>query len=112
MKERKCPICEGNLINVEDIALDIEGYVIIVKGERCSECGEEFPYENEAQKAIEVARRSGVWPEPLKLQRHLSKSGGGLILRIPSDIEKQFNLNDNVPISISKVGSKIVIEPS
>ncbi len=112
MKQRKCPICEkGSFTKVDNIALDIEGYVIILKGERCSECGEEFPYEHESQIAIEIARRAGVWPEPLKLHRHLSKSGGGLILRIPSDIEKQFNLNENVPITISKVGNKIVIEP-
>jgi len=109
---KKCKICgKGELTRVEDIAFDIEGYVIILKGERCGECGEEFPYEREAQKAIEIARRRGVWPEPLKLQRHLSKSGGGLILRIPSDIEKQFNLDENVLITISKVGNKIVIEP-
>jgi len=112
MKTRKCPICkEGNFEKVEDIALDIDGYVIILKGERCSNCREEFPYEHESQKAIEIARRVGIWPEPLKLHRHLSKSRGGLILRIPSDIEKQFNLSENVPITISKVGNKIVIEP-
>ena len=111
-KKRKCPICEkGSLLPVEDIALDIEGYVIIVKGERCSDCGEEFPYEHETQKAIEIAKKAGVWPEPLKLHRHLSKSAGGLILRIPSDIEKQFKLDENVTITISKVGNKIVIEP-
>jgi YgiT-type zinc finger domain-containing protein len=109
---KKCPICEkGNFVKVEDIALDIEGYVIIVKGGRCSECGEEFPYEHETQKAIDIAKRAGIWPEPLKLHRHLSKSGGGLILRIPSDIEKQFKLDENIPITISKVGNKIVIEP-
>ena len=111
MKIKKCPICKGNLMPVEDIALDMEGYVIIAKGERCNECGEEFPYESETQKAIEVARRAGVWPEPLKLHRHLSKSAGGLILRIPSDIERQFNLSENVEIKISKIGNKIVIEP-
>ncbi|MAG02606.1 hypothetical protein CMI42_04675 [Candidatus Pacearchaeota archaeon] len=109
---RKCKICnEGNFERVEDIVLEIEGHVMLLKGERCNKCGEEFPYEHETQKAINAARRIGIWPEPLKLQRHLSKSGGGLILRIPSDIEKQFNLNENVPIAISKVGSKIVIEP-
>ena len=111
MKVKKCPVCKkGKLIEVEDIALDIEGYVFILKGERCNECAEEFPFEHESQRAIEVARRVGVWPEPLKLHRHLSKSGGGLILRIPSDIEKQFNLNENIPIMISKIGNKIVIE--
>lgn len=112
VKTKRCPICEnGNLIKVENITLDIDGYMILAKGERCDGCGEEFPYEQEAQRSIEIARKAGVWPEPLKLHRHLSKSGSGFILRIPSDIEKQFNLNDNVPITISKVGNKIIIEP-
>jgi len=41
----------------------------------------------------------------------ISKSGGGLVLRIPMDLEKQLKLNENVDIAISKVGNKIVIEP-
>jgi hypothetical protein len=108
---RKCPICEKSLAKVNDIALEMEGYVLIVKGERCEACGEEFPLEAETQRAIETARKLGVWPEPLKLQRHLSKSGGGLILRIPSDIEKQLDLKEKSEITISTVGNKIVIEP-
>ena len=109
---RKCLICEKeSLIRVEDITLEIEGYIIIVKGERCSGCNEEFPYEKETQRAIEIAKKLGVWPKPLKLHRHLSKSGGGLILRIPKDIEKELNLNENIEITISKVGNKIIIEP-
>jgi len=111
-KTRKCVVCEeGELLDVENIVMDIDGYVIILKGKRCNKCGEEFPLEKEAQRAIEVARRAGIWPEPLKLQRHLSKSAGGLILRIPSDIERQFSLSEKAPILISKVGNKIVIEP-
>jgi len=48
---RTCPICEeGNFEKVEDIALDLDGYVIILKGERCNKCGGEFPYEHESQK--------------------------------------------------------------
>lgn len=109
---KKCLICEnGKLVKVEDITLEIEGYIFIVKGERCSECNEEFPLENETQKTIEVARRLGVWPEPLKLQRHLSRSGGGLILRIPTDIEKQLKLKENMTIEIARMGNKIVLEP-
>jgi len=109
---RACLICEkGNLKRVEDIVVEIEGYVFVVKGERCDHCGEEFPYEEETQRTIEVARKLGIWPEPLKLYRHLSKSGGGLVLRIPMDLEKQLKLNENVEIAISKVGNKIVIEP-
>ena len=109
---RKCPMCEnGNLENAEDIILEIESYVFIVKGERCSNCKEEFPYEEEAQKTITIARKLGVWPEPLKLYRHLSKSGKGLVFRIPADLEKQLKLNENITIAITKVGNKIIIEP-
>lgn len=112
MKTKKCPVCEqGTLDTVEDIALEIEGYVIIVKGERCSKCSEEFPFEDETQKAITIARKLGVWPEPLKLYRHLSRSSGGLIFRIPSDLEKQLKLDEGGEITISKIGNKIVIEP-
>jgi len=108
---RKCKICEkGNLIAVEDIALDVEGYVFILRGERCDSCNEEFPYQEETQRAISIARKLGVWPEPLKLYRHLSKSGKGLVFRVPSDLEKQLKLNENIEISITKVGKKMVIE--
>ena len=108
---KKCKVCEkGNLIEVEDIALDVEGYVFILKGERCDSCNEEFPYQEETQRTISVARKLGVWPEPLKLYRHLSKSGKGLVFRIPADLEKQLKLNENIEISITKVGKKIVIE--
>ena len=109
---RKCKVCEkGNLVKAEDITLEVEGYIFIIKGERCDNCNEEFPYQEETQKTISAARKLGVWPEPMKLYRHLSKSAGGLMLRIPSDLEKQLKLNENVEISITKVGNKIVIEP-
>ncbi|MBS3134812.1 hypothetical protein J4406_00345 [Candidatus Woesearchaeota archaeon] len=109
---KKCVVCEkGELIKVEDIILPVEGYIFIVKGERCNSCNEEFPYEEETQRTIETARKLGIWPEPLKLYRSLSKSGGGLIFRIPSDIEKQLKLTENTPIEITKIGDKIVIEP-
>jgi len=109
---KKCLICEkGKLEVVNDIILEIEGYIFVVKGERCSNCNEEFPYEEETQRTIEIARKLGVWPEPLKLYRHLSKSGGGLIFRIPSDLEKQLKLNENIEVAISKMANKIIIEP-
>ena len=109
---KKCVVCKkGELIKVEDIILPVEGYIFIVKGERCNSCNEEFPYEEETQRTIETARKLGIWPEPLKLYRSLSKSGGGLIFRIPSDIEKQLKLTENTPIEITKIGDKIVIEP-
>lgn len=109
---RKCIICDkGEMIEVEDIVLEMEGYVFIVEGHRCNNCKEEFPYEEETQKTISVARKLGIWPEPLKLYRHLSRSGGGLVFRIPSDLEKQFKLNEDTEIAISKIGNKFVIEP-
>jgi len=108
---RACLICEkGNLTKVEDIVLEVEGYIFVTKGERCDYCHEEFPYEEETQRTIEIARKLGIWSEPLKLYRHLSKSGGGLVLRIPIDLEKQLKLNENSEIAISKIGNKIVIE--
>jgi hypothetical protein len=71
---------------------------------------EEFPYEGESQKTIEAARRLGVWPEPLKLHRKLSRSGGTLVLRIPSDLERQMELKENTEVAITKIGRTIVIE--
>ena len=107
-----CKICKkGNLEKTEDIILEIEGYIFIVKGERCSYCKEEFPFEEETQKTIEVSRKIGIWPESLKLYRHLSKSGNGLVFRIPNDLERQLKLTDKTEIGITKVGNKIVIEP-
>ena len=108
---KKCLICEkGGLFAVEDIILDIDGYVFVVKGERCDFCKEEIPYQEETQRTIIVARKLGIWPEPLKLYRHLSKSGGGLVLRIPADLEKQLHLKENSEVNITKVGNKIVVE--
>jgi hypothetical protein len=108
---KQCKICgKGKLEIVEDITLEVEGYVFILKGERCNACHEEFPYEKETQHAITIARRLGVWPESMKLYRHLSKSGGGLVFRIPADLERQLNLTEETEIAISKLGDKIIIE--
>lgn len=111
-RKRTCPVCtKGSLEMVEDITLEVEGYVFILKGERCTSCKEEFPYEEETARAITIARRLGVWPEPMKLYRHLSKSGGGLVFRIPADLEKQMDLDEDTSLAISKLGNRIVIEP-
>jgi len=108
---RKCLACENGLLEeVSDIILEVEGYVFIAKGHRCTECKKEFPFEEETNKVISIAKKLGVWPEPLKLHRTLSKSGGGLILRIPSDIEKQLDLKESTEIIISKIGKKIILE--
>ena len=107
-----CPICEkGNLEKVDDIIIEVSGYIFVVNGERCTNCSEEFVNEKDTQKTIEIARKLGVWPEPMKLYRHLTKSSGGLVFRIPSDLERQLNLNEKTEIAITKIGNKIVIEP-
>jgi len=112
MAERKlCPSCgKGHLVPVNDIISEFGGYVFVEKGERCTACKEEFPYEEESQKTIEAARRLGVWPEPLKLYRKLSRSGRTLVLRIPSDLERQMELREETEVAITKIGAKIVIE--
>ncbi len=112
MKYRNCPVCEkGELENAADIILDISGYVFVVKGERCSKCGEEFPSEEETTNVINASKKLGVWPEPLKLFRSLSKSGRNLTLRIPADIERQMNLHAGEELAISKIGNKLIVEP-
>jgi hypothetical protein len=112
MKKRLCLNCgKGILIKVDNIITEMDGYVFIAGGERCTNCKEEFLFEQEANKIIESAKRLGVWPEPLKLYRTLSKSGKGLVFRIPSDLEKQLQLKEGKEIAISKLGNKILIEP-
>ena len=112
MKLKTCPICEkGKLVNVEDILSEIEGYIFVEKGERCTHCGEEFIPEDEGERMIKIARKLKLWGEPLKLYRKLSRSARGIVLRIPADIEKNLKINGNEEVTISKVGkNKILIE--
>ncbi len=106
-----CPLCgKGELIVVNNIILEIEGYVFVASGERCLTCQEEFLFENETNRIIEAARKLGVWPKPLKLYRQLSKSGKGLVLRVPQDIEKQLKLKEGMEVAISCLGKKIVMD--
>jgi formylmethanofuran dehydrogenase subunit E len=59
-----CPTCEkGCLLSVDDITSTFSGQVFIEKGERCNECGEEFPYHEESQKTIQTARKLAIWPD-------------------------------------------------
>src|SRR3989344_8998916 len=108
---KKCPICEkGELIEVDDIVSEIEGHFFIEKGSRCNFCGEEFIPEKISQKTIEIARRLGIWGEPLKLHRKLSKSARGTVLRIPIDIEENLHLKGDEKVLISKIGkNKLLI---
>lgn len=105
----KCHACGKQMMKVDDIVADIDGYSFIVSGLRCQECGEEIIDEKEGQKFIKVARRLGVWGEPLKLHRKLSQSGNGTVLRIPNDIAEDMKLKGDEEITISKVGQKKII---
>lgn len=112
-KTKTCPSCErGTLEKADNIISEIEGYIFVEQGERCSHCGEEFPFEKEAQRTIEAARRLGIWPEPMKLYRTLSEVGRSLVLRIPADLERQLKLKAGEEVSITKIGHKMVIEPA
>jgi len=109
---KKCAICEKiNIIDVDDILSELDGYTFVIKGKRCMQCGEEFIDEQEGQKIIHTAQKFGVWGEPLKLHRKLSRSARGTMLRIPTDIEENLNLKGDEQVAISKIGkNKILIE--
>lgn len=94
----------------DDIVSEIDGYTFVERGRRCTVCGEEFLPEEGSQRMIKVARRLGLWGEPLKLRRKLSRSGRGTVLRIPSDIERSLGLKGDEEVAISKAGRKIIIE--
>lgn len=112
MKEKTCPVCEkGKLMPVEDIMSEIEGYIFVERGNRCTSCGEEFIPEEEGEKMIKIAKKLKLWGEPLKLYRKLSRSARGIVLRIPSDLEKNLDIHGDETIAISKIGkNKILIE--
>jgi len=97
-------------VPADDIVSEIDGYTFVERGRRCTKCGEEFIPEDESQRMIKVARRLGLWGEPLKLRRKLSRSGRGTVLRIPSDIERSLGIKGDEEVTISKAGRKIIVE--
>ena len=109
---KNCPSCQkGELIGVNDIIMDMDSYLFVVKGKRCVSCGEEIIREEEGQNVIAAAKKIGVWGQPLVLHRKLSRSARGTVLRIPSDIEKNLHIKGDEEVSISKVGpKKLLIE--
>ena len=107
----RCPVCgKRDLVPVDDIVSEIEGYTFVERGRRCTACEEEFIPEEDSQRMIKVARRLGIWGAPLRLRRKLSRSGRGTVLRIPADIERSLGLHGNEEVLISKAGNKIIIE--
>jgi len=110
-RSARCPKCgRRRLVPVDDIISEIGGYTFVEQGLRCAACGEEFIPEGESQRMIRVARRLGIWGEPLKLRRKLSRSGRGTVLRIPTDIERSMRLQGDEQVLVSKAGKKIIIE--
>jgi hypothetical protein len=101
----KCPVCgRGTLVSVDDILSEIEGLAFVERGRRCTVCGEEFIDGEDAQRTIKVARRLGIWGEPLRLHRKLSPSGRGVVLRIPEDLRRSMALKGNETVSLAKIG--------
>lgn len=108
---KNCHLCgKFEMIDVDDIIFDLDGYLFVVKGSRCNNCAEEIVNEAEGQRFITIAKRMSLWGESLKLHRKLSRSARGTMLRIPIDIEKELHLKGNEEVSISKVGNRIVVE--
>ena len=106
----KCPVCgKGTLVRVDDIVSELEGLAFVERGHRCPVCGEEFLDEADSKRTIKVARRLGIWGEPLKLQRKLSASGRGVVLRIPEDLRRSLQLKGTETVSLSKVGQRRVL---
>jgi hypothetical protein len=108
----KCRVCgKGVLARVDDILSVVEGFAFVERGRRCPVCGEEFIDQADSDRTVKVARRLGIWGEPLKLHRKFSPSGHGVVLRIPEDLLKGMNLKGSETVSMSKVGkNRILLE--
>jgi len=107
---RICPVCEkGDLVPVEDIVSEIEGLTFVERGDRCTHCGEEFIPEEEGARTIRVAKRLGLWGEPLKLRRKLSRSGRGVVLRIPVDLQESLGLKGDEEVVLTKTGRRRIL---
>lgn len=107
---KTCATCgKGTVIPVDDIVSQLDDYFVVVKGRRCTACGEEYLDEPEGQRMIQIAKRFGVWHQPLKLHRKLSRSARGTVLRIPTDIEQNLRLKGNEGVAISKIGDKKIL---
>src|SRR5438552_18426351 len=92
-RNTRCPNCgKRRLVPADDITCEIEGYTFVEQGLRCGACGEEFIPEEQRQRMIRVARRLGIWVEPRKWRRKLSRSGRGTGLRIPTRTERSLQL--------------------
>ena len=106
----RCPVCgRGVLVPADDIVSELEGYAFVERGGRCAVCGEEFLPEEESERLVRVARRLGIWGEPLKPRRKLSRSGRGTVARIPADIERALGLRGAWGVPAFKAGRQTII---
>lgn len=108
----KCPVCEkGTLRSVRDILYDFGTEKLLLAGERCGSCGEEFLSEAAHKRIYDTRTRLGSWSENLKLHRRLGRSGRQITVRIPVDIERALKLTGDEEIAFSVVGKrKILLE--
>lgn len=110
-KAMECPSCEqGTLAPANDIVSEIDGHFFVESGSRCTHCREEFVPEKEGQKMIEAARKLGLWGEPVKLGRKLSKTSRGIIFRLPKDLEKSMHIKGNEQVAFSRAGRRIYVD--
>lgn len=56
----------------------------------------------------------GIWGEPLRLYRKLTKSSRGITLRIPADLQRALHLTGKENVAFTKAGNRIYvgIEPA
>jgi hypothetical protein len=94
---------------VDDILSEIDGLTFVEHGRRCSVCSEEFIDQKDANRTVKVARQLGVWGAPLKPKRKLSRSGRGIILRIPEDLRQSLGPKGTEAVVLSKVGTKKIL---
>jgi len=109
---KECPICKkGKRIIVDDILYELGTKKLLLKGERCTFCKEEFFGDAEHEKLYKLRQEQNVWEGSIKLHRKLSRSGRGTVLRIPTDIEQTMHLKGTESVIISQVGKrKLLIE--
>lgn len=106
----KCPVCgKGVLQPADDILSELEGYAFLERGDRCPQCGEEFINEADSARTIRVARRLGIWREPLKFRLRLSTTRRGIVLRIPEDFRRSMKIKGDERVSLVKVGNRRIV---
>lgn len=107
---KPCPVCEkGTRVPVDDILYDFGTERLLIRGERCTHCREEFFDSDEYRRIYDARKRLGAWSEDLKLHRKLGRSGRQITIRIPIDIERALKLKGDENVTFSLVGKRKVL---